>query len=560
MGKDRPRAIIHTRVSTAQQEENTSHASQLAATLRKAEELKAEVVRTFQEEVSGALYKARPDIQESLAMIENDEADMLIFARLDRAGRDVDNLRTVKRRVEKAGGQLIFADGLVLHEGPVGTLMLTQLAGFAEYEREIIKIRTSTGLRSVAKNGIQPARARVPYGYRIPTKADILQNKAKPGEEGRYFIVEEHAAVVRDIFDSYVSGSSLRGISASLFKRGIPTPTGKPRWSCASLCTILRNPVYRGEASYGKCKSWLDEERLQQGYNERYQRRRDTNDPDYIRISCPVIVDPVKWQLANDKLDESREKHSGRRDRRYALTGLIRCPTCGSKLSSRHAFNNRKPNSSKNSSQFMCRFALPDNGKTCNNNRRYHGKSIERYLKRSLVYILTDESFAKEAIADFKAQAKKQSNTKNTPARIAEIKKQLAEISKREEATAEAKIEAKIAGGSEVVFNKLLGKLAAERLPLVEELQRLELTSGDREDVELFPRPPGVERLVRLLENDALTGVALHDVLTPLISRIIPVGERLKPAVIAYLISGESNYQWQLYCDSEITKLSLEVL
>src|SRR5205085_12388895 len=118
------------------------------------------------------------------------EANLLITMKLDRTGRDVDIIRLIQKRVTNAGGRLIFADGMNFENNATGRLMLTQMAGFAEYEKEVIRERTTAGRRRRAAEGIQPARCFAPYGYRIPTWADKERGECSADEVGRYQIVE----------------------------------------------------------------------------------------------------------------------------------------------------------------------------------------------------------------------------------------------------------------------------------------------------------------------------------------------------------------------------------
>jgi site-specific DNA recombinase len=95
----------------------------------------AQVVDIIPDEgVSGAFYLSRPGIQKALAMLEAGEATILITMKLDRTGRDVDVIRLIQKHVTDARAKLVFADGMNFENNATGKLMLTQLAGFAEYE------------------------------------------------------------------------------------------------------------------------------------------------------------------------------------------------------------------------------------------------------------------------------------------------------------------------------------------------------------------------------------------------------------------------------------------
>ena len=133
------RCVIYTRVSTGQQTENTSLAGQYAVCARKALDEGSRIVAHCEETASGGLYITRGELQKALELIENGDADDLILAKLDRTGRELESLRDIRRRVERNGGHLIFADGMNFEQNAVGNLMFSQMGAFAEFERELIK-------------------------------------------------------------------------------------------------------------------------------------------------------------------------------------------------------------------------------------------------------------------------------------------------------------------------------------------------------------------------------------------------------------------------------------
>lgn len=57
-------------------------------------------------------------------------------------------------------------------------------------------------------------------------------------------IHEEKADVVRDIFEYYLAGASLGKIVDMLFTKGIPSPTGNPKWIRAAVDKLLANKKY----------------------------------------------------------------------------------------------------------------------------------------------------------------------------------------------------------------------------------------------------------------------------------------------------------------------------
>lgn len=71
---------------------------------------------------------------------------------------------------------------------------------------------------------------KLPYGY-------VLD-----GEE--IIIYEEKAKVVQSIFEYYLAGASLGKTVEMLKDKGIPSPSGNPKWARAAVDKLLSNAKY----------------------------------------------------------------------------------------------------------------------------------------------------------------------------------------------------------------------------------------------------------------------------------------------------------------------------
>lgn len=543
---DKPRAIIHTRVSRDAQAENTSHASQLGMALKKATELGAEVVATYQEEISGALYRARPDIQASLAKIEAGEADMLIFAKLDRAGRDVDALRDVKRRIERAGGQMVFADGMHFEDNPSGNFLFTVLGAAAENERAMIRERMMSGLRARAKSGIQVARTKVAYGLRVVQKDDVTRNEFPPDMEGKYLVIEDKAEIVRRyIFEAKaLRNDSLRSIQKALHSAGIPSPSGRKLWGITTIRCIIENEIYKGVASYGKSHSYVDESRIEKGLRPRVQVERTKGE--IIRIEVPPIVSSEIWEKANKNLHESREKHSGRKDRRYMMSGLLRCPKCGAKMVTRARV---RPSGDPNEPariQYTCRFKLPNNVYQCDA-PAVNNIPMERALVMGLVSLIEEPEAINKARNVFRqsqAQARAKHNG-NEAARLKAIRDELDKLDRREAVAAESKLEAKLNGASVTVWDDMLARIHRQRTVLESEYNGLKSAHRSEKaapsSIEALLKtntPEEIEGLIAALRDEnPKRGASRHRIVSQLVEKIVPIGRYRSLGVRATLIS-----------------------
>ena len=90
-----------------------------------------------------------------------------------------------------------------------------------------------TGLRKGFQDGTSKLAQRRCYGYDI-------------GPDGELVVNPDEAAIVRWIFDRYLSGNSLGKIAAGLEEQGIPSPTGRLKWNREAINKLISNEKYTG--------------------------------------------------------------------------------------------------------------------------------------------------------------------------------------------------------------------------------------------------------------------------------------------------------------------------
>lgn len=111
----------------------------------------------IQDVISGGVPALmRPGMSYLLDIIK--EGDHLIAAKLDRLGRDTVDIIGLIRILNKRHVNLRILNIGVETNTPNGRLFLTILAGFAEFEREIIRERTLAGLAAARESGKQLGR------------------------------------------------------------------------------------------------------------------------------------------------------------------------------------------------------------------------------------------------------------------------------------------------------------------------------------------------------------------------------------------------------------------
>ena len=150
-------AVIYARVSSVGDRQNT--ARQVEDLMKYAEVNGCEVVKTFEEHISGATRnEERAVLCECLNFCITNQIDTLLISELSRLGRNVDevlaNVKLCKDNhlniyFQKENLSLFNPDG---SKNPFLTIFISVLGTCAELERDSIKFRLHSGLRRYREN------------------------------------------------------------------------------------------------------------------------------------------------------------------------------------------------------------------------------------------------------------------------------------------------------------------------------------------------------------------------------------------------------------------------
>src|SRR5271154_6388743 len=117
---------------------------------------KARCKKVFREVASGAKTE-RAQLRRLLAVI--DAGDVVTVTRLDRLARSTrDLLNTLAAITDKKAGFRSLGDAWADTTTSHGRLMLTVLGGLAEFERDLIRARTSEGRERAKARGVKMGR------------------------------------------------------------------------------------------------------------------------------------------------------------------------------------------------------------------------------------------------------------------------------------------------------------------------------------------------------------------------------------------------------------------
>ncbi|MHA7649397.1 recombinase family protein [Mycobacterium sp. ML2] len=215
--RDGKRTVAYLRVST--DEQSAGIEAQRATINFIAKQRGLEIVSwQIDENVSGAAEIAcRPALVEALNLLDNNQADRLIVAKLDRLARNTIIALQIDLAASKAGWSIVFGDFDIDTSTAVGKMTLTNLAAVATFERDRISERTREALAVKRAQGVRLGRP------------DEL-----PPEIAKRIVSERK------------QGKSIRAIAKDLTADGIPTARGGKTWQGSTIQAVLQSQRVKG--------------------------------------------------------------------------------------------------------------------------------------------------------------------------------------------------------------------------------------------------------------------------------------------------------------------------
>jgi len=188
-----------------------------------------EVVEMIKENgISAAIpLSERPGGKRLTDLIKNKQAGHVVALKLDRLFRNAEDAARQTREWDKLGAVLHLVDmgGATINTGTaVGRLFFNLLAGFAEFERNMIKERTSEALQYKKKN--MQVYGEIPYGF--DRVGDSL------------VVNEKEQEIIEKIITWRSQGWSVRKIMEELNARNVPAKKGGQWWPQV-IREILKN-------------------------------------------------------------------------------------------------------------------------------------------------------------------------------------------------------------------------------------------------------------------------------------------------------------------------------
>ena len=320
-------AAIYARVSSEQQREANTIASQTASLIEFASSHDLEVPAewVFEDEGYSGATLERPGLERVRDLAAEGQIQVVLAYAPDRLSRKYAYQILLIEEFARHGVETLFV------KAPQGDSaedqLLVQFQGMiAEYERAQILERSRRGKRHRAHSGEISVMSNAPYGYRYIRKTDEAP--------AAYLIEEAEAQVVRRVYEMYtVDSLSIGEITRRLNAEPIPARKSG-RWERSVVWSVLRNPAYCGVACFGKTRASARTRVM------RPQRRRGVTTPsttagherpreEWIEIPVPALVTEESFARAQELLRENKIRSRRRTIAPSVVQGLVSCAKCG---------------------------------------------------------------------------------------------------------------------------------------------------------------------------------------------------------------------------------------
>ena len=298
-------AVAYARFSSDKQQES-SITVQLAEIKRFCASHNIQLIHEYVDEAQSGTSANRVSFQEMVKDAPKKQFNFIIVHRMDRWARNVDDSRYYKKYFAKYGIKIISALE-EFDETPEGEFFELMSMGMAElYSKKLARECVAGKIANAKECKIHGGTPLL--GYRVQGK--------------KYVIDEKEAEAVRLIFELTLQGYGYTKIRNYLNSHGYTRSDG--RLFSAHFYDVLRNRKYIGEYIYNKAYG--------KEYNGKKNSRKTKKASEIIRIpdGLPRIIDDVTFFKVQEILDERKRRTTTHNpSRKYLLSGLTRCGSCG---------------------------------------------------------------------------------------------------------------------------------------------------------------------------------------------------------------------------------------
>ena len=230
------RVAAYCRVSTKEEEQASSYEAQCEYYTDKIMSNKEwTMAGIFADEgITGTSTKKRTEFLRMIRQCKQKKIDLILTKSIQRFARNTLDCINYTRILRQLGIGVLFEKENINSLPPDSEFMITMYGAMAQSESESISGNIRRGRQMHANVGTLKVPCHRLYGY-------------KKDENEKFCIIPEQAEVVREIYDRYKNGASLRNLKDWLESNHIKTVLGTEEWSVSAIKGILTNEKYCGD-------------------------------------------------------------------------------------------------------------------------------------------------------------------------------------------------------------------------------------------------------------------------------------------------------------------------
>ena len=250
----------------------------------------------YDEGISGTSTN-REGFQNLMKECEEKNIDIILVKSISRFTRNTLDFLSTIRHLKDLGIDVRFEKENISSLTADGELMLTLMGSFAEEESRSISENTKWAIKKRFEKGLE-CGSPIPFGY----------NRNK---NGQYWVNEDEAVIVREIFQDYLDGLPPRKIAQ------------KHSFSYSTIWQMLRQVKYKGDILLQKTHSIFEET------HRANTRKRNTGEVPmyYVKDALPAIIEPEVFDAVQEKIKSKILK--GKVYKRNPFTSIVICSECG---------------------------------------------------------------------------------------------------------------------------------------------------------------------------------------------------------------------------------------
>ena len=230
------RVAAYCRVSTKEEEQASSYEAQCEYYTDKIMSNKEwTMAGIFADEgITGTSTKKRTEFLRMIRQCKQKKIDLILTKSIQRFARNTLDCINYTRILRQLGIGVLFEKENINSLPPDSEFMITMYGAMAQSESESISGNIRRGRQMHANVGTLKVPCHRLYGY-------------QKDENEKFSIIPEQSEVVREIYERYKNGASLRNLKDWLESNHIKTVLGTEEWSVSAIKGILTNEKYCGD-------------------------------------------------------------------------------------------------------------------------------------------------------------------------------------------------------------------------------------------------------------------------------------------------------------------------